>query len=61
MVKQKESSTSSLKKAIPWVKNRSRKLQMMLQLKFELKKQKKQERLQRKQDRASKGLPVLSK
>jgi len=58
MVKQKEQGVASIKKALPWVKNRARKIQMMLQMKFELKKQQKQEKELRKKERAAKGLPV---
>lgn len=59
MVKTEQNlSSSTIKQLLPTVKNRARKTQLMLKLKFDLSKQKKKERELRKKERQLTCAPV---
>lgn len=57
-VKNSASSVNKLKTLLPTIKNKTRKVQIMLRLKYEMKKQQKDDREKRKRERERTGQPV---
>ena len=59
MVKrEKKVSSSTIKEVLPTMKNRLRKTELRLKMKFEVKSQRKKERMQRKKEREINGTEV---